>query len=355
MAEKSKQLPEDVISTFTALLQHYGLFHPGQDPTAPYKVLCPFHGDKNASLGINIPQAYFYCYAGCGAQGSSLELYKEFWKLDHPRQKLPSDMYCLMQIRKIAHEGTHNNILISYKNDPSFVDTKLAIKEARDYYYNLPTPNWFRPTKEEAIAEETTECKLYMRKRGFTPRILKEAGAKPSLNANYPIILPLVENGIFRGYVMRTFDPEVEDARKYLYNRGFRRRNVLPGEYGRKGGRRRKDTVVLVEGYLDKLKANQMGIQDVAAVLGWKLAPKQIEKLQKAGITTLICATDNDEAGRKGYRYCKVLSKSMGFKVHRIHYPKGIKDMGDLRVGSQEAQTVLHQLNRIYAKLAAQK
>lgn len=330
------------VNDFIGLLKHYGIYQPEEK----YKIVCPFHDDRNASLQINVPQAFFFCYAECGAKGSTLELYKNFYKIQNPGKPTPSDIKCLTEISKILKgQGITPSFKSSQQIQPDFVKNQVSFKEglaqARIYYNNLPDPNWYRPSAVDTVEEETRLCKSYMTKRGFKPTILKNAGAKPSINKYYPIVIPIYENNKFRGYVMRTFDPDIEQQRKYLYNRGFKREMVVAGEFGKK---LKTDTVVIVEGYLDKIKGNQLGISSIAAILGWKISGIQIEHLKKAGVKTIICATDNDEAGRKGYKYFQAIAKVHGFKVHRLRYPKGIKDIGDIKNGSPEQNRVLTQL-----------
>lgn len=330
------------VQTFIILLKHFGLFQPEE----LYKVICPFHDDRNASMQINVNKAFFYCYAECGAKGGSLELYRSFWLLKHPNENPPSDLQCLLAIKKIVKEaqadGT-SNIYNNYNNtsysvENSKVSYKEGITQARVFYFNLPVPNWYKPSKVEEVEEETRQCKAYMKSRGFGSKLLTDAQAKPSLNKWYPIVFPLFENGIFRGYVMRTFDKEVEANRKYMYNRGFKRERTVAGEF-------KHETVLIVEGYLDKLKANQLGIKYVAAILGWKLTQTQIKKLQKAGVKRILCGTDNDEAGRKGYRYMKRIAKASGFQVKRIRFPKGVKDIGEINPHTKEAEKLLIQVH----------
>lgn len=337
-----KSLSQKKVNEFVALLKHYGLY----EPEELYKVVCPFHDDKNASMQISIPKAFFYCYAECGAKGSTLELYQNYYKLKHPNKELPSELQCWVDIKRILAKDGYNIDIYSIKEEPSsFVESKVGYKEGlsqgRNFYYNLPEVNWFRPSNTPAVEEEARTCKQYMAKRGFSPMLLKTSGAKPSLNKYYPIVFPMFENGKFRGYVMRTFDPEIEQQRKYMYGRGFKRERTVAGEFGKKIG---TTSVVIVEGFLDKLKGNQIGIKSIAAILGWKVSSTQVQILKKAGIKTIICATDNDEAGQKGYRYFKRIGEIHGFEVVRLRYPKGIKDMGDLRKGTEEAAKVLNQL-----------
>lgn len=335
---KEKSLSPRQIEEFCILLKKYGLFQPEE----LYKVMCPFHGDVNPSMQISIPKGYWYCY-GCGKSGTILELYKSFQELEG---RHISDLVAWKEIKQICKAelgpdgkereregGTIGGIgvgVVGYSLNK--ISYKQSITEAKDFYYNLPEVNWFKPDTEEGF-----EAKSYMKHRGFNSKLLNKYGAKVSYNTNYPIVFPLLENGIFRGYVMRTFNKEIEAQRKYMYNRGFKRERTLAGEF-------KNPTVVLVEGYLDKLKATQLGIPFCSAILGWKVSTTQIQKLIRAKVKCIVCALDSDEAGNKGYRYLKRIGEQYGIKIVRLRYPKGIKDMGDLKPNTMQAERVLKQI-----------
>lgn len=310
---------------FESVLRYYDL----DKDSDLYKVVCPFHGDKNPSLQINKEQAFFYCY-GCGVHGSSIELIKLF----NPKI---NDFEAYNILYNIYNNNIYNN------NSVSFVDTKIKIENykegvqlAKDFYCNLPNTNWYK------VPEEVFEIKRYMLKRGFKTKTLKTANAKATYNVYYPIVFPLFDNGIFRGYVMRTDDPTVEDQRKYMYNKGFKRRVTLAGQY-------RTDTVILVEGFLDKLAGNQLGFQNIAAILGWKISSEQFQKLKRKNIKKIICALDNDDAGNKGYKYLKRICKINNIKLVRVRFPKGKKDFGDLLLDKTSADKVIQQLHQFGA------
>nr|DAJ94238.1 MAG TPA: DNA primase, catalytic core [Caudoviricetes sp.] len=326
------------VNIFVALLKHYGIFEP-QDK---YKIVCPFHEDQNASLQINVSDAFFFCYAGCGAQGGSLELYKNFYRIQNPGKPPVSDLQASIAIKKIVGSkfpfGGEDGLRTAVKPKESY---RIEITQAREYYYNLPSPCWYRPSKVKEISDESFECRQYMNGRGFSNSILTQFQAKPSMNKYYPIVFPLLENGIFRGYVMRTFDKQIEEQRKYMYNRGFKRQDALPGRF--KG----TDTVICVEGYFDLIKANQIGCKNVVCFLGWKASENQLHKLKKNKVKTIICALDSDEAGRKGYHYLQRISKQYGFKIKRLRYPKGIKDFGDIKQESVQAENVMRQIKAL--------
>lgn len=321
---------------FELVLEYYGMNSCEQ----LYKIVCPFHADKNASLQINKGKCFWYCYA-CGAKGGILELVKKH----NPNW---SDIKCISFVVKLQKENLpiYNNVLYNniynYNNinvkNISFVE---SIRISKGYYESLPSVNWFKIGNANTNSEEARECKTYMLKRGFTPLLLKQSGAKPSLNPKYPICIPLLENQKFMGYILRTFNKEIEQQRKYMYNKGFKRERTLAGTYT-KG-----KPLLLVEGYLDALKAKQFGIKNVCAILGWKLSPTQFKKIKQYQIPLLICGLDSDSAGNKGYNYLKFVCKGTDIKVKRLYYPKGIKDFGDLKKGSKELEQIKRQLENI--------
>lgn len=321
------------LNQFIATLKHYNIYQEDEQ----YKIICPFHGDKNPSLQINKQTGFFYCY-GCGLSGGAFELVKNY----EPSLS-PIEIY--KKLHSFVKEGKGDiggRDVYTYTNLPythSFVDSKVkyreGIKLAKDFYFNLPETNWYK------LPEEAIPILRYMKHRGFTTSTLKKFGAKFTYNKNYPIVFPMYDNGIFRGYVMRTDDPTVEDQRKYMYNKEFRRRITLPGDY-------KNSTVILVEGFLDMLKAKQYGIKYVAAVLGWKLTSEQFEKLKRCRVKTIICALDNDECGRKGYKYLKRICSVNHISVKRIRYPKTMKDMGDLN--KENSKLILKQIKQFGGK-----
>jgi len=286
---------EEKKNEFIAVLKHYDMF----EPLSSYKVVCPFHGDKNPSMLIDLDSARYYCF-GCEAHGSTYDLLKQF----NPDYTQFEIVRCLKRILR-GEEGKAKRQIIQV------AEKKLNMQAVRDYFYNLPKVNWYK-------ADDPV--KLYMKQRGFKMSTLNMVDARINATDAYKIVFPITDNGVFRGYVGRTTDPEIQKKRKYIYNTGFRRSKTLAGVY--KG-----NSVLVVEGYLDMLKARQNGVQSVVAVLGWKMSDKQRKKLLHRGIKTIVCGLDNDQAGEKGFNYLKTLEE---FNVVRLKYPDGIKDFGDV-------------------------
>lgn len=271
------------------------------------QIVCPFHDDHRPSCHIDFETGKFHCFA-CEVHGDAFQ----FVKLANPKLDDLQNLrlyYAILNSDKVIkakfekRKGKAKSRKKRYNKEE-----ELAI--AHDMYYGLKTINW---------KKVNSPYKDYMLKRGFTENTLNKCKAKLTYtNKSFPIIFPLFDMNTFKGYVCRTTDKRVEKRGKYLYNAGFSRVDTLVGRYDNK-------VVMLVEGYMDMLKMKQHGVTYVAAILGWKITSKQIEKLRKQGVKTIISALDTDKPGKQGTDYL-----SNFFEVIPFQFPKGVKDPGEL-------------------------
>lgn len=293
------------------VLWYYGLIP--DTHSLQYKIVCPFHGDVNPSLLINLEEGSWYCF-GCNLAGDA----ERFAILMEKRYNKLNDLQACKRYLEILRSEKCSKIAISVgQKDPNKKHDRQLYVEAYDYYHGLRTVDW-----EHDETDEVVSARSYMAKRGFSPWTLNRCKAKVTYNAFYGLIFPMLDNGKFKGWVCRTMRKDVEQKRKYLYNEGFSRATTMCGEYGK------EDYVFVVEGYMDRLKFVQNGITNVVAVLGWKMSQQQEDKLKAAGVTKIISALDNDEYGRKGTLYLK--QRFGSHNVVRWQYLKGIKDPGDM-------------------------
>lgn len=280
---------------------------------AEQKIVCPFHDDVNPSMKINFQTGSWYCF-GCQKHGYA----KDFVSLMENKYHGMNDLQSYNKYLKILKSKKCSDIKVSnrikhHKKKPS----GQAYVEAYDYYHGLSKVDW----QKDIDTEEFQKAKHYMKDRGYSPGTLNIVRAKVNYSYSYGIIFPILDNGKFKGWVCRTMIKEVEAKRKYLYNEGFRRVTTLCGDYGN------KEYVIVVEGFMDRLRFIEVGIEpdNVVAILGWKMSAEQEQKLKSKGIKNIISALDNDECGKKGTKYLKTM-----FNVTRFQYLKGIKDPGEM-------------------------
>lgn len=293
------------------VLWYYNLIPDINLPTQ--KIVCPLHNDMNPSMLVNLEEGTWFCF-GCQRAGNAERFVKEMERKYHGANDLHSYQQYLKILKSDKCSDIHVNPQAIRK---AKIPQKYLYDMAYDYYHGLRTVNWETDDEPEVV-----EARRYMRKRGFSSKTLTACRAKVTYNAQYGLIFPMLDNGKFRGWVCRTMRKDIEQRRKYLYNEGFSRATTLCGEYGS------KDWVIVVEGYMDRLKFVQNGVTNVVAILGWKMSAQQEARLKEAGIKHVISALDNDECGRKGTAYLKTI---FGLKnVSRWQYLKGIKDPGDM-------------------------
>lgn len=280
--------------------------------TLVQKIVCPFHADVNPSLTVKLEEGSWFCF-GCNEFGDAAKFVR---LMEHKYNGL-NDLQAYKKYLKILKSNECSGIKVDASQKQYKRSSRQLYNEAYDYYHGLKLEDWRAPESLEAqVAKE------YMVSRGFTSTSLNKCKAKVNYSASYGIIFPMVDNGKFKGWVCRTMLPEVEKRRKYLYNKGFSRATTLVGDYGS------EDYVIVVEGYMDRLKFLQNGVDNVVAILGWKMTAQQIEKLKAKGVTKVISALDNDPCGKKGTEHLKNF-----FEVTRFCYLKGVKDPGEMDKG----------------------
>lgn len=292
------------------VLWFYGLI--GNVDAEEQKIICPFHEDANPSMIVNLKQGSYYCF-GCHESGDALKFVQ---KMEKMRSK-SNDLQGCKKFFQILKSDECSRIRIQ-RVEKVKKTSKQMYAEAYDYFHGLSKVNW----RKKSDLDEVNEVRSYMVKRGFTTSTLNKIDARVTFSKNYELIFPMLDNGKFKGWVCRTNIPEVEQKRKYLYNKGFRRKTSLIGNYGD------NEVLFIVEGFMDRLKFIQFGVNNVVAILGWKASLHQIEKIKsKKNIKYIVSALDNDKCGIKGSKYLESIFKE---KYVRFAYLKAVKDPGEM-------------------------
>lgn len=292
------------------VLWFYGLI--GNVDAEEQKIICPFHEDANPSMIVNLKQGSYYCF-GCHESGDALKFVQ---KMEKMRSK-SNDLQGCKKFFQILKSDECSRIRIQ-RVEKVKKTSKQMYAEAYDYFHGLSKVNW----RKKSDLDEVNEVRSYMVKRGFTTSTLNKIDARVTFSKNYELIFPMLDNGKFKGWVCRTNIPEVEQKRKYLYNKGFRRKTSLIGNYGD------NEVLFVVEGFMDRLKFIQFGVNNVVAILGWKASLHQIEKIKsKKNIKYIVSALDNDKCGIKGSKYLESIFKE---KYVRFAYLKVVKDPGEM-------------------------
>ncbi|MDQ2971020.1 MAG: toprim domain-containing protein, partial [Acidobacteriota bacterium] len=131
------------------------------------------------------------------------------------------------------------------------------------------------------------------------------------------------ERGRPIGFGGRSLSPESEP--KYLNSPEspiFQKKRTLYGLSAAREAMRRRERVVLVEGYFDHLALLSAGIEETVASMGTALTPEQAEKLRRLSPAVVVCY-DGDSAGRAATRGALALLLAQGFSARVARLPAG--------------------------------
>jgi len=215
---------------------------------------CPFHADLDPSFSVNLATGLWFCF-GCGAKGNAKTFAKKM-RMGDITTPPPS----MGRVR----------------------DRVKALRGKQDY----------EPPAEASITTMYPGEEVWKNFRDVDAAAVRrwELGYDPMADA---LLIPVrAANRAPIGIIRRYLAP-LPDQPKYRYPFGFPRKSTVYGLHLITG-----PWAVLVEGSLDAVAVDSIGYPCVA-MLGSRVSEDQAAAMRRVGITTLVLAFDNDEAGRK--------------------------------------------------------
>lgn len=322
-----------------------------------YRAACPFHNEKTPSFMISEEKQIWHCF-GCQKGGDIFGFVMEMEGLDF-REALK----ILAEKAGVKLQG-YSPKKAEEKNR-IFEILELATKWYEYQLWNGPGKikilNYLR---ERGLKDKTIkEFRLgyapkgwrnilsFLLKRGFGIEEIKKTGllvekkeGKKNIDDNYDrfrdrIIFPIADySGKIAGYSARMAPGGDESQAKYVNTpetEVYHKSKILYGIDKAKGEVRKKDSVLLVEGNMDVIAANQVGIKNVMAVSGTALTEDQI-KIIKRYTPNIKMFFDMDSAGETATKKSIKMGLANEMNVSVVTLPSG-KDAADLAKEKPEA------------------
>lgn len=273
-----------------------------------WRCACPIHGSSNPSSFLVDDKGMYYCFS-CNSSGDVINFVADY---DHITYN--------MAIEKLA-----SMLNISLVDDKTYQDEKAL--EAK-----------MEGKKQKGVNGLSGVAQYLTTKRGFTEDTIRvfELGGYDG-----KVTIPLIDpNGRTVGIAVRKFDGNP----KYINSRN----NILFDKsaflYGLDKARRLiKDSVYVVEGYMDAISGYQMGLPTVAYCSN-EIHRDQIRALSKylRKETSIVIFPDNDEPGKKRLPRVRDYFRSIdsGRQVRVGLVPDEYKDMNDLLLAGIDPKTL---------------
>ena len=301
--------------------------------------LCPFHGEKTASMSFTDEENLFHCF-GC-KEGGDIFKYVQ----------LINSVEFQESVEIVADKYTFS---LKYTDSKFESDQKNLIKIMKtisDYFIeNLDKTNSTKP-KQYLNSRKINENEIQKFKLGFAEndekvfykfcndnqidkQILKSLGLlseKQNLLFRDRIMFPITnfrnEVVAYGGRALNDYGPKyLNSAESQIYKKNrtlFFTENFLKSV-------KNNNEIIIVEGYFDVLAFNLLGYSNVASPSGTALTIQQLEQLSKYS-TNITLAFDNDKAGVSATRRILDLKKSTSRDLNLtcLLLPSEYKDIGE--------------------------
>ena len=281
-----------------------------------FKGLCPFHTEKHPSFFVFPEQQSWHCFGACGTGGDIFSFIMKKEGIDFgqalrvlaqrggitlsPRESLgkaeDEKKERLFQINEAAAEYYHH-LLSSAK----------AGEAARRYMARRKvTPETIKEFRLGFSPDAWETIKNYLVGKGYTENELVEAGLiiEKEGGGSYDrfrnrLLFPICDiQGRVTGFGARVLDDSLPKYINSPQTPIFDKSSSLYGIDKAKPAIRKKNLVIIVEGYMDVLIAHQHGWQNVVASMGTSITDNQVEGIKRL-TNNITLALDADLAGEE--------------------------------------------------------
>jgi DNA primase len=305
-----------------------------------FKGLCPFHTEKHPSFFVFPEQQSWHCFGACGTGGDIFSFIMKKEGIDFGQA-----------LRLLAQRG---GITLSPLEAPSKAEDErkerlFQINEAaNEYYHHLLSSTKAGAAARSYLArrkvmpETIKEFRLgfspdawetiknYLVGKGYTEKELVEAGLiiEKEEGGSYDrfrnrLMFPICDiQGRVTGFGARVLDDSLPKYINSSQTPIFDKSSSLYGVDKAKSAIRKKNSVIIVEGYMDVLTAHQHGWQNVVGSMGTSLTEKQVEGIKRL-TNNITLALDADLAGEEATLRGKAILAYSNAEANVILLPPG--------------------------------
>lgn len=271
-----------------------------------YFGVCPFHDDHSPSMSVSKEKQIFTCFS-CGATGNVFTFvadYEHIGFYDAVRLLGNQIGYNLgkANVVKDKNAGAYEIYKLACKFYQNNLNTSLG-KNANEYLEKRQIDK--ESIKKFKIGLSATKASLtdYLINKGTSLKKLVELGISNENGTDLfinRIMFPLydLEGNVvaFSGRIYNT-----KDGSKYINTKEtaiFKKGTILYNYHNAKDLLKKNDSVIVMEGFMDVIRANTVGITNCIATMGTALTKQNANLLKKMANNIILCF-DGDKAGEE--------------------------------------------------------
>ena len=303
-----------------------------------YFGVCPFHDDHSPSMSVSKDKQIYKCFS-CGATGNVFNFVMDYENVSFPEAlKILSDLtgVSINGINvKSSHKDVNENLYDIYD-----VSSKLYINNLNTSYgVNAKEYLHKRGITDELIKE--FDIGLSLKERDLLTRLLvkKNFSEKDMLDSGLivrndygfndiyinRIMFPLYDvAGKIVGYSGRIYNGE--DTSKYINTREtaiFKKGEMLYNYHRAKESCRKKNVVIITEGFMDVIRLHSVGVTNVVAAMGTAFTKDHVKLIRKLA-RDVILLFDGDEAGAHATLSCSDLLLEYNITPKIVRLPENL-------------------------------
>jgi len=317
-----------------------------------FRANCPFHGEKTPSFYVTPSRQIWHCF-GCGKGGDVFQFLMDIEGQDFPEAlKVLATRAGVELTSEDPRIRSERNRLYDINEEAATIFQKClaATPRAKEYVAKRGLTAGTMEKFRVGFAPQSWDFLLSaLIQKGFHKEDIERAGLaiKNQEKGSYydrfrsRIMFPIADSaGRVIGFGGRIVDFSPEDKAhlapsdrteaKYINTPQtmiYDKSAVLYAFDKAKQEIRMRDSVVLVEGYMDTVMSHQAGVVHTVAVSGTALTSRQLQMLKRL-CNTMVCSFDTDAAGESATRRSLALASEFDFERRVAHIHTG-KDPAD--------------------------
>ena len=301
--------------------------------------LCPFHGEKTASMSFTDEENLFHCF-GCKEGGDIFKYIQLMNNVEFQESvAIAADKYSFnLTYTDSKFETNQKNLIDQIKKIADFFIrnmNEVKSTEALDYLKNRKLDGEDIKNYKLGFAEKDEKTIIqYCKNNNMSDADFKKLGLlseKGNFLFKNRIIFPITnfrsEVVGFGGRALEDFGPKYLNSSESSIYKKNRTLYFLPNFL--KDVKKHK-FVVIVEGYFDVIAFNKLGYSNVASPSGTALTIQQLSQVSKYTDEIYLCF-DNDQAGIEATKRIVEIKNNISkdLNIYSISLPSKYKDISE--------------------------